>query len=198
LEDPALVEEDDIPLIKEQDIFLVTEEHIILCNNVDMFFSCTGRIHGSDPETKHRSFLDKEVVLFQKGHCSFLERTLFFPRKDIVRFQKGHIFLSNKKTCLRCLTTIHVFFVNKKTCLVVEKADMSSCWTRRHVFLLDKNTCHVSCGFCQYLGNLAVIRAGGTQVQGLGEPAAHAGATTGPEYLKAFLIRESKNPYRQA
>jgi hypothetical protein len=29
---------------------------------------------------------------------------------------------------------------------------------------------HASCGFCQYLENFVVIRAGGTRAQGLGEP----------------------------
>ena len=43
-----------------------------------------------------------------------------------------------------------------------------------------------------------VIRTGGTRVQGLGEPPGDVGGTAGPIYLKAFLIRESKNPFRQA
>ena len=40
---------------------------------------------------------------------------------------------------------------------------------------------------------LLVIRAGGTRVQGPGEPAAHVGGTARPH-----LIRETKNPFRQA
>ena len=43
-----------------------------------------------------------------------------------------------------------------------------------------------------------VIRTGGTRVQGLGEPPGDVGGTAGPPYMKAFLIRESKNPFRQA
>ena len=43
-----------------------------------------------------------------------------------------------------------------------------------------------------------VIRAGGTRVQGLGEPPGDVGGTAGPADMKAFLIRESKNPFRQA
>jgi len=50
----------------------------------------------------------------------------------------------------------------------------------------------------QYLENLVVIRAGGTQVQGWGNRPAPHGGTAGPGQLKAFLIRESKNPFRQA
>ena len=40
----------------------------------------------------------------------------------------------------------------------------------------------------QYLENLVVIRAGGTRVQGLGEPVAGHGGTAGPQDLKVFLI----------
>ena len=49
---------------------------------------------------------------------------------------------------------------------------------------------HVSCGFGRYLENLVVIRAGGTRVQGLGEPAAAVGEPLGRAHVKASLLEK--------
>ena len=50
-------------------------------------------------------------------------------------------------------------------------------------------------GFCEPWSE---CQPGETGPQGLGEPPGGVGGTAGPCDLKAFLIRESKNPFRQA
>ena len=55
---------------------------------------------------------------------------------------------------------------------------------------------HVSCGFCQYLGNLAVIRAGGTCSQGWGNLLAAPGGTSRGGNIPLPFKMLSKNPPR--
>ena len=50
-------------------------------------------------------------------------------------------------------------------------------------------------GFCEPWSE---CQPGETGPQGLGEPPGGVGGTAGPTNMKAFLIRESKNPFRQA
>ena len=120
---------------------------------------------------------NKTSFFFRQRGCPFSERTLFFFRKDIVLSQKGHCSFSERTYLLVQQEDMPSLF-NNNTCLLCEQEDMSCCWKSGHVFLLDKKTCllvgqeYMSC----ILWILSISRELGGH-QGWGNPGPGAGGT---------------------
>ena len=85
--------------------------------------------------------------------CIFEDFTNLKVTFEIVTFEQLYASFDN----------VHRFEGPSKHPVVYESAAGAFSFLKKHTPELLE---HVSCGFCRYLGNLAVIRAGGTCSQG--------------------------------